>query len=374
MRSGSVLLVMAIATQSGAQATAIRTIPLSAPDATLTSEFTSLTSVRELADGRVLVVDFGESKLLVADWTRGNAVQVGRNGGGPAEYRTPGTLLPLGGDSTLVPDVQNGRWLLLHGGSIASFTSADAPAIRSGARRPLGADFNGTVIFTQSIAGGSSAEPRRDSVILVRIARSTGMGDTIAKLKARPATIRVSGPASQPTSVSIATNPLAGGETAALFSDRWIAIARLDPYSVDWIAPDGKRVRASPLPFERVRIDQREKAAFVERQAARSGRAARDPDSFPPWPEIIPPFLAEALLTAPDGRLWIRRAPTADNPFPPYDVIDRSGALVARVEAGNDVQVIGFGRTSVFTVATDDNGIQTLQRRPFPRFQKLTGP
>ena len=82
----------------------------------------------------------------------------------------------------------------------------------------------------------------------------------------------------------------------------------------------------------------------------------------------MPPFLGEALVTAPDGRLWIRRAPTAANPDPPYDVIDRKGGLVARVAAGKDIQVVGFGRASVFAVATDDNGIQTLQRRPLLRF------
>jgi hypothetical protein len=57
---------------------------------------------------------------------------------------------------------------------------------------------------------------------------------------------------------------------------------------------------------------------------------------------------------------------TSVNPNPPYDVVDRSGSLIARVAPGKDVQVIGFGRGVVFTVATDDNGIQTLQRRPYP--------
>lgn len=65
-----------IAGQANAKGTGVRTVPLSAPDATLTSEFTSLTSVRELADGRVLVVDVGENKLLIADWRRGTAVQL----------------------------------------------------------------------------------------------------------------------------------------------------------------------------------------------------------------------------------------------------------------------------------------------------------
>ncbi len=45
-----------------------------------------------------------------------------------------------------------------------------------------------------------------------------------------------------------------------------------------------------------------------------------------------------------------------------------TGQLVARVTHAKDVEVIGFGRTAVYTVATDDNGIQRGQRRPLPKF------
>src|SRR6185436_12515924 len=111
----------------------------------------------------------------------------------------------------------------------------------------------------------------------------------------------------------------------------WVAIARMDPYRVEWIAPDGKRIRGEPLPFERVRLDDREQRGFVERQAMRGGGPPRDPKSFPEWPAIMPPFLTEALLPAPDGRLWIRRPQTVANLEPPYDVVDRRGRLIARV-------------------------------------------
>jgi hypothetical protein len=117
-----------------------------------------------------------------------------------------------------------------------------------------------------------------------------------------------------------------------------------------------------------VRLDEGEQRAFVERQAARTGRPPRDLASFAEWPEIMPPFLSESLLGAPDGRLWIRRTPTAAQPNPPYDVVDRRGVLVARVRVGKDIDVVGFGRAAVYTVATDDDGIQHLQRRPLPRF------
>jgi hypothetical protein len=367
-----VVMVACVATRARAQSATVRSVTLPAPNASLAAEFTSVTSVRELPDARLLIVDGGEKAVMVADWTTKGVTRVGRNGSGPGEYLQPSTLFALGGDSTLLPDTRNGRWLVLRGPSIVATIGPDAPAIRNNARQPVGADDHGHVLVTRSIVTGErpapTAMPRRDSLVLTRVDRATGRADTVARVRARPAQITIQGPADKPTAVSVLMNPLATGELSALFPDGWIAIARLDPYRVDWIAPDGKRITGSPLPFERVRLDDRERRAFVERQAERTGRPVRDPSSFAEWPDAIPPFLPEPLLSAPDGRLWIRRAPTAANANPPYDVVDRRGELVARVAAGKDVQVVGFGRDAVYTVATDENGVQQVQRRAFPKF------
>ena len=366
----TLVLILAVAADAGGQPASPRTIELAPPSATLPAEFTLVTSVRELSDGRLLIVDASERTLSVAAWPSGSVTQIGRNGSGPGEYLQPSALFALRGDSTLLPDSRNSRWLLLSGASIATTIGPESPAIKGGARLPLGADEQGNVILTRPMGGATTAPaqatPRLDSVRLVRIARATGRADTLAVLKARAATIKVQGPANNPTSVEVMVNPLATGELAALFPDGWIAIARLDPYRVDWIAPDGKQVRGSALPFERVRLDLDEQRAFVERQAARTGRPPRDPASFAGWPEIVPPFLTESLLRAADGRLWIRRTPTAAQPNPPYDVVDRRGVLVGRVSSGKDVDIIGFGRGVVYTVLTDDDGIQHVQRRPLP--------
>ncbi|HJU75303.1 MAG TPA: 6-bladed beta-propeller [Gemmatimonadaceae bacterium] len=364
------LVLLAITTELHAQSTGWRVVALRAPDATLSAEFTLVTSVRELADGRVLVIDASDKKLLVGNWSNRTVAQISRNGSGPGEYAQPALLLALTADSTLLSDPRNGRWLVLHGSSIVATLGPDTPALRSGARIPVGADSHGRVIFTRPIgarSGAPNAEPRRDSLVLVRVARATGQLDTVATLRARPSTIKIEGATEKPTAVSVFINPLAAGEIATLFPDGWIAIARLDPYRVDWIAADGRRIRGAPLPFERVRLDEREQRAFVERLAARSGNPPRDPASFPEWPVYMPPFLYESLLPAPDGRLWVRRPPTAANPNPPYDVVDRRGALVARVAIEKDVTVVGFGRDVVYTAVTDENGIQRVRRSPLPR-------
>lgn len=359
----------AVSLIAAVQSPAPRAIALAAPNATLAAEFTMVTSVRELPDGRVLVLDRSEKKLGVVDWATNALTPIGRNGSGPGEYVQPTGLLSLGGDSTLMPDPRNGRWLLLRGESIVATIGPDAPALKNGGRQPNGADARGHVIATGPISRAPPAItlPRLDSQFVLRFQRSTGRADTVAVIRAHLAQIKTQGPADRPTSISIIRNPLADGELAALFPDGWIAIARIEPYRVDWIAPDGKQIRGQPLPFQRVRLDEREQRAFLERQADRSGTAPRDPGSMPDWPESVPAFLPGSLLPAPDGLLWIRRTGTAADPSPPYDVIDRRGALVARVMAGTDVQVIGFGRAAVYTVATDDNGIQRLQRRGMPK-------
>ena len=364
------LVLAVVAGETRAQRAAPRLTPLAAPNATLTHEFMNVGSVRELADGRTLIGDDMDKKLLVGDWSKDNTTEIGRIGRGPREFLGVARLYALSADSTLMYDMHNARCLLLRGSGIVGTVPFDTPPFVIGARPLLGADPRGNLIFNRSRAADTVLVGNQgpDSVVLVRLSRATGRTDTVAMLRARAATITVSGPAAKPTSVSVAMNPFVTEEKAALFPDGWIAIGRLDPYRVEWVAPDGKRIRGAPLPFDIVRLDEREIRAYLERVAKRSGQKVRDPASFPPWPEIMPPFQSGAsFLPGPDGRLWIPRPRTAANANSIYDVIDRGGVLVARVMAGEDVRVIGFGRGVVYTVMTDDDGIQHLQRRPLPR-------
>ena len=327
-------------------------------------------SVRELKDGRVLVVDTRDRKLFVGDWRTRAATQIGREGNGPGEYALPRTLFPVSADSTLLPDPRNGRWLLLAGATIVETVPADAPAIRAGARTPLGADYAENVFATKPTALGPPATgaPHLDSLFLIRIARRTGKTDTLGTLRSRPARITVEGPSNNPTSVRVFMNPLAVGDEATVFPDGWIAIARVDPYRVDWIAPGGRLTAGAQLPDIRVRLDDREKRAVLDRNAANSGRGALSPDAVRDWPETLPPFLTGATLVAPDGRLWIQRTPSADHPESRYDIVGRRGTIEGRLTTDARTRVVGFGREAMFSVETDDDGIQHLRRHPLPRF------
>jgi hypothetical protein len=73
----------------GAQSSAVpRTIQLKPATVRLAEEFTSIDQIRELADGRVLIVDGHENRLVVADLARGTVLPLSHLGSGPGEYRS----------------------------------------------------------------------------------------------------------------------------------------------------------------------------------------------------------------------------------------------------------------------------------------------
>ena len=82
---------------------------------------------------------------------------------------------------------------------------------------------------------------------------------------------------------------------------------------------------------------------------------------------MIPAFPPNALLAAPDGRVWVQRTQTASQPETHYDVVDRRGGLVARVTMSATERVVGFATGFVFSVVTDDDGVQHLRRYLFPK-------
>lgn len=345
-----------------AQAPAAVTLP--APAATLRVPFTRVTAVRELGDGRLLVVDEGDSKVVVVDWRAQSVRQVGRNGAGAGEYRAVQRLYAIGHDSSLLPDPANGRWHLMVRDSIAGQLGAAIPVVRTLGASPQGADSAGFVVNTRPrIVNGI---PQLDSLVVIRGSRGTGRVDTLGVLLNRRPDLP--GGRIDPTqAVPISYNPLAAGEQLAVFGDGWIALARLHPYRVEWIAPDGRRVPGPLLPFQPIRVDAREKAVVLERESRVTGRARRNPDEVGGWPEVIPAFLGAALLPSTDGTVWIRRTPTRENPAVRYDVVDRKGALVMHVRMAESEHVVGFGRGAVYTVKADADGIQTLRRHLYQR-------
>lgn len=340
---------------------------LSPPNATLGTAFTNISAVRELRDGRVLIADYVDNTIVVANLEKNETLAVGRKGQGPGEYGAVGSLIPLTEDSSLVTDSRNRRWLLLDGATIVSTVPADHPLIQATLGFALGMSDKGAVLtlMTRPVPTGVTLVGNSDSTAILLISRSAGSADTVASLRRAPQRTEAIVNPSGIKRMRIYRHPLAAEEQVLLFSDGWLAIARLDPYRVDWRSPTGRWIRGKALSVQTTKLTDRNKRTFMQRIASENGEPAKPPSVLRDWPESMPPFAAASPLGSPDGYLLLRRERLNSQDQTLYDVIDREGLLRLQVAMPGNAHIVGFGPKSVFVAISDNDGSERLQRHPW---------
>jgi hypothetical protein len=371
-------------------ATAQRAQSLRPASATIDAEFSGIISARELADGRVLVADVGERRVFLADFAKQAATAVGRVGQGPGEYQSPGTLYSLGHDSTLMVEQRFGRWHIFAGAELATTLPADDRIVTAFQRAVSGADGRGTLVRLVGAGLGGKDIPKTgpESMVILRALRASGRVDTIGMAKAAPTRINAQTNArGEITQIAIVTPPFAAGDAVSLFEDGWLAIVRVQPYRVDWRAPDGRVTNGTPLPWRSPRVTDRELEAFFRARARPSaGTSAADgeqairrqvDEARAIAPTLVSPVASggayvpggpsgTGVVQLPDGRLLIRHPETPDRPTPLYDIVDRGGRLAGTLALGAGQWIVATGRGGAYVVTTDGDGIQTLSRHPWP--------
>jgi len=361
-------LVVSQATQSPPQ---LRLPPVSGRSG---HEFQQVAAIRELADGRVLVLDrFNtEAPLILVDFTARTATTIGRFGSGPGEYRRPMSLVPLGGDSSLVTDDALRRWLVLSGETIVDHIPTDREPARAVGFLLYGGDSRSQVL---SVRAFKSAEPMQmtvtwhaESTFAIRGDISRRRADTLARLRggaARMQRVQLIRPGADINPTHLLPNPLVVADQALLFPDGWIAVAHFAPYRVEWLSPQGRWTQGGPLPLTRIRVTETERRAAMERRFEERGRATAT-SVFNDWPEELPPYLDDALLAMPSGHLLIRRTPVSGTKAGIYDIIDRRGLLTATMRVAADERIVGFGARAMYVSVTNEDDVAILQRRPLP--------
>jgi hypothetical protein len=360
----------------GARAAAQAPSPIVLSPGTSGPEFIRVEAVRELQDGRTLVIDSRERALMIVDWISSEPKTIGRAGDGPGEYRYPGSLISLKGDSTLVTDRQNGRWYVLHRDRIVTTLTADRPLVRFVGSNASADTMSRLLVLhgtrfpgRPATTAGTNSYGISDSAAIIVVHRDTEKVDTLARIRGpsrgtNPVRARVDGM----NIVYVLQNPLGAGDQALLFPDGWTAIAFVAPYRVEWHAPSGTVVRGEPLPHSPQRVDDRVKQQAVDDSWAGSG--SRAPkfalSDFPSWPDVVPPFLNNALLSLPDGRLAIKRASFGADRSVHYDIIDRRGRLSGALRLPSNERIMAFGTRSVYVVAIGPDDLETLRRHPWP--------
>ncbi len=362
----------------------VQTHVLTKPEAEHPESFTSINAVRELRDGRVIVVGLQDRSVQLVDLRTGRAEQLGRTGKGPGEYSLPVGLVSLGGGSLGILDEAARRIVVvLPDGKLGrTFRPQPPPGAGQGSWENMGhADERGRMYAEGSVERMvRGAAVGHDSVPIVRWMPGQPGTDTMTWVRKQGTKVSSStrGLARQ---VSIRVDPFAGQDAWAVAADGRIAVADPVSYQISWTDSAGRRTTGPPIPFTPLKFTEAHKEEWRAKQrdgvaimvngddgssTVRPARPHRGEERTE-WPAYLPPFLCcGALRFAPDGRLWVRRSGVAGAPLS-YDVIDRQGRVVQRVELPKHTQLMGFGATgAIYVVRTDDDGLQYLQRHRIP--------
>jgi hypothetical protein len=353
------------------------TLQLRPADGEIAEGFSVISSIRELGDGRVLISDEKETRLILADFRSGSVTTLGRRGRGPGEYQQVARLWAVAGDSTLHKEPFSARLLMLDGARIAQTVGlADRALAFIASERLLGVDHRGGMIVATRASSG-------DSLHLVRVLRGGARADTIARLQSQdgwsgsavrdastqPVAAGTRPPSARPNYVISLTAP----DQVAVFPDGWIAIARANPYRVDWCPPVQRCRVGAVISADQPRMTDREKQAYLEIAARTHGwPPTSDLSETSGWPNVLPPFAARPsrvdageVLALPDGSVLIERLPSAAAMWVQYDIVTRDGRVAGRIRLPLGEQIVGFGKQSVYVVAVDSDGLQRLRRHPW---------
>lgn len=357
---------------------------LSGAGVVLAEEFTELSGLRELRDGRVLVTDIRDGRLVVADFKTGSVQQIGRKGNGPGEYRQVARIWALGGDSTLVKEPFAPRWMMLVGDKVVATVGSSDPALTAVAMGPLqGTDAVGRVYATTFGKNARGVPAIEEPLVLLRVDRRSARVDTMARVQHEELWKRGAGLATPPMAERAAGGApnapkrysiaLMAPDQVAVFTDGWVAIARPDPYRVDWCRPDGRCTEGKPMGYEKPAMTTQEKQAYLD--------AAKITHSWPPttkvdetsnWPSYVPPFASpsgidgSAVLAMPDGRAMVARLPSASVRMRRYDIVSRAGVVEAQLQLPLQERVVGFGTKTIYVSVIDADGVQRLRRHVWP--------
>jgi hypothetical protein len=338
LRSGIALPVLGtIAVLGGAAARAqVPEQQLTKPTVSFPHEFSTVTGLRELPDGRVMVADGLGQALLVVDMAAGRADTIGRPGQGPREYRQPDGVFPLPGDSTLLVDLGNGRLTVLGPdfgfGATTPISQGSVEPGRGMAtmsiRIPRAVDSRGR--FYYQPMGGMRPGGMPDSATVVRWDRATGAVDTLAQVKLQDFRTSRSGGRNNQGPVRVGRDE----------KQAWV-----------------ERTARSGLRVEMTVENGRRSTSF-----SRGGRAQDDWErQYPEWPEVMPAFQPNGVFVTPEGEMWVERYVAADDP-PTFDVFDSAGRMVKRVSFSPGRRLVGFGRNAVYLVSADEFDLLRLEK------------
>jgi hypothetical protein len=381
--------------------------------------------VNDQAGRRVLLMDSALKVLdVVADSTSRTASAYGPRPGGLIAYRGDSTLFVDPASLSMLVIDPTGKVTRV----IAAPRANDVQFLVGGPFGNPGFDAQGRLVyrsffrpaFAPPVAGRAPVMPVfPDTAALVRFDLAARKLDTAAFIKIPKLTMNVSQDERGGMRLTSLNNPLPVVDDWAVMSDGTLAIVRGRDYRVEFLNADGTRTAGEKIPFEWQRLTDEDKVALIDsakamaaRQRAAGGApgttptrtdaapggvagaltqivtmrvdgggaggpaATSVPGGLPPvafvapseLPDYKPAFGVGSVRADADGFVWVRTIPTKPTTGGAvYEVIDRAGKLVDRVQVPAGTTIAGFGKGGVVYLGVRDAAGVHLQRARIPR-------
>ena len=385
------IAVGAAATVAAAQDPPLRTI--SRLDLEYGEPFSCISGLRELSNGRVIVADAREKTVQLIDLRSGAVTKIGREGQGPSEWAAPSGLFAGAGDTTLLWDQGNRRFLVIHPDGTPGRTFTTYAPSGGGVALitpPRGVDRLGRIYMAgpDFAPGAGGAPTAADSAPILRFDPRSGKTDTLGYIRNPRPDIQTQSAGGRSLVMIMAPNPMLPQTTWTVAPDGRVAIVRPEPYQVDWLGVERTKSTGPAIRYQRLPVTQADKEAVPPVNnclttisiggPARGGGGGAVPSTgrgmerrvAPPrddWPEYKPPFLASgrgvgSVVTAPNGDVWVLRSRPAGDEVPTYDIFDAKGQVTGRVALPKKTTFVGFGNGTIYLSRMDDDDLLHLQR------------
>jgi hypothetical protein len=331
----------------------------------LPGRFAQLSNVLELDRDRVAFADTREKLFLAGTFSSGALDTLGRRvealsaDSAPGEYRFPGWVARLAGDTIALVDFAAVRTTLWNRKGEPLRVLRLQPV--AGTAPVLAYDTMGhgykidyqTMLYTEP---GSTRRP--DSVPVLRIDIRGGKVDTVANLAA-PAF----GRAKFGEQVQEAATVFAPNDFFGVLANGSAWVARGKENRVDWRSPEGAWSRGASRKFDALPVTQADRERVLA-QVRQQGKQYGMPQTLAieyPFAATKPPF--DFALGRPNGEVWLQRPRAAETEPLVYDVYDREGAWRRQVMFPAGAALAGFGESgAIYASLRNDDGTKSVAR------------
>jgi hypothetical protein len=331
----------------------------------LPAGFGQVSNVVELEEDRVAFADTREKLFLSGTFASGKVDTLGQRveaigkDAAPGQYKFPGWVARLAGDTVALVDFAAIRTTLW---------SRDGKPVRVLSLKPVAATApvlvydtvgHGYRIDYQTMLGTEPGLTQRpDSVPVLRIHLADSKLDTVAQLAAPQFGKARFGEQEQEAAMVFAPNDFFG-----VLPDGSAWVARGKENRVDWRSAEGSWSRGTSREYQAQPVTQADKDRVLA-QVREQGKQYGMPQELSieyPFADKKPP--SDFALGRPNGEVWLQRPRAAENAPLVYDVYDRKGEWRRQVTFPAGATLAGFGQSgAIYASVMNDDGTRSVAR------------